>query len=60
MGSRCENCKFCQHFLEKPETLLGRLWKWHTTWCPAWKRYQKELAEKDKRQNAKDEKPEGA
>ena len=26
-----------------PDTLLARLWRWHTGWCPGWKAYQKEL-----------------
>ena len=29
---------------DNPRSLLGRLWKWHTGWCPGWKAYQKELA----------------
>jgi len=27
-----------------PKALISRIWKWHTTWCPGWKAYQKELA----------------
>jgi hypothetical protein len=23
-------------------SLLARLWRWHTTWCPGWKAYQKD------------------
>jgi hypothetical protein len=23
---------------------MSKIWKWHTTWCPGWKAYQKELA----------------
>jgi hypothetical protein len=30
---------------EKPNSLIARLWRWHTTWCPGWKAYQEELAE---------------
>ena len=29
-----------------PNSLRARLWRWHTTWCPGWKAYQRELAEK--------------
>jgi len=29
-----------------PEKLMSKIWKWHTTWCPGWKAYQKELAGK--------------
>jgi hypothetical protein len=24
---------------------MARLWRWHTGWCPGWKKYQKALAE---------------
>jgi hypothetical protein len=27
-----------------PEAIISKIWKWHTTWCPGWKSYQKELA----------------
>jgi hypothetical protein len=30
----------------KPKSLLARLWRWHTSWCPGWKAYQKSLATK--------------
>jgi hypothetical protein len=28
-----------------PKALISRIWKWHTTWCPGWKAYQKELSQ---------------
>jgi hypothetical protein len=31
---------------QKPNSLLARLWRWHTTWCPGWKAYQAELAQR--------------
>ena len=27
-----------------PRSFLGRLWHWHTRWCPGWKAYQRSLA----------------
>jgi len=30
---------------KNPQALMSRIWKWHTTWCPGWKAYQKELAQ---------------
>ena len=42
----CEDCPIRKRAEEKPNTLLARLWRWHTTWCPGWKAYQKSLAEK--------------
>jgi len=29
---------------KNPNYLMSKLWTWHTTWCPGWKAYQKELA----------------
>jgi len=31
---------------KNPNTFLSRIWRWHTKWCPGWKKYQRELAEK--------------
>jgi hypothetical protein len=44
MESRCEVCGMRQRAESKPNSLLARLWRWHTTWCPGWKEYQAELA----------------
>jgi hypothetical protein len=41
----CENCSWRRYAERKPDTILARLWKWHTGWCPGWKAYQKALAE---------------
>jgi hypothetical protein len=42
----CEDCPIRKRAEQKPDTLLARLWRWHTTWCPGWKAYQKSLAKK--------------
>jgi outer membrane protein OmpA-like peptidoglycan-associated protein len=39
----CENCRLRRHAERKPGSLLARLWKWHTGWCPGWKAYQQAL-----------------
>jgi hypothetical protein len=39
----CKSCPMRRYAERKPETLLARLWRWHTKWCPGWKAYQKEL-----------------
>jgi len=31
-----------------PKSLMARLWRWHTGWCPGWKAYQAHLAEQAK------------
>lgn len=40
----CETCKLRMAAERKPKSFMARLWKWHTTWCPGWKKYQAELA----------------
>jgi hypothetical protein len=44
--SKCETCRFRNYAERKPNSLLARIWLWHTGWCPGWKAYQRELAEK--------------
>lgn len=44
----CENCKFRAKYDQKPKSLLGRLWRWHASWCPGWKAYMLSL-DTDKR-----------
>jgi hypothetical protein len=29
---------------KNPEAIMSKVWKWHTTWCPGWKAYQRELS----------------
>ena len=36
---QCENCKLRAKYDAKPRSLLGRLWKWHISFCPGWKGY---------------------
>ena len=45
MAHNCENCRWRAHAERKPHTLLARIWKWHTKWCPGWRKYQKSLRE---------------
>jgi hypothetical protein len=40
MGSRCEVCGLRERAESKPNSLISRLWPWHTTWCPSRKVYQ--------------------
>ena len=46
--SNCENCKLRAKYDDKPKSLLGRFWKWHTKWCPGWNGYLKSLPEKQR------------
>ena len=45
MASQCATCKLRSYAERKPDTLIAKLWRWHTTWCPGWKAYQAELAQ---------------
>jgi len=45
---RCANCGIRQMAEANPNSLMSRLWKWHTGWCPGWNAYQKALAEATK------------
>ena len=41
----CETCPMRQKAEADPKSLMARLWRWHTTWCPGWKEYQTHLIE---------------
>jgi hypothetical protein len=41
----CESCTLRQKAEANPKTLMARLWRWHTGWCPGWKAYQAHLAQ---------------
>jgi hypothetical protein len=41
----CEDCVMRKKADAKPKSFVARFWRWHTTWCPGWKSYQKHLAE---------------
>jgi hypothetical protein len=42
---RCANCGIRERAEANPDSVMSRLWKWHTGWCPGWNAYQKALAE---------------
>ncbi len=44
-GIRCGTCPIRLRAEAKPRSLLARVWRWHTGWCPGWKAYQLALAE---------------
>lgn len=44
----CESCQMRFKAEANPESLMARIWKWHTGWCPGWKAYQAHLAEQAK------------
>lgn len=42
---KCADCAFRRRAEAKPKSLIARLWRWHTRWCPGWKAYQASLAQ---------------
>jgi hypothetical protein len=44
----CETCANRKKFEINPKSLMARLWRWHTGWCPGWKAYQAHLAKQAK------------
>jgi hypothetical protein len=41
---KCDNCPIRRRAEAKPDSFIARIWRWHTGWCPGWKRYQRWLA----------------
>lgn len=50
----CENCAWRARFEKRPESFLGRLWKWHAGWCPGWKSYMFSLPGEKRNKIARD------
>jgi hypothetical protein len=44
----CENCAWRAKYDMKPHSILGKLWKWHTGFCPGWKSYMSSLPENER------------
>ena len=44
----CENCGFRAKYDKNPQSILGRIWRWHATWCPGWKSYMKSLPDDER------------
>ncbi|OVE73333.1 hypothetical protein BVX93_01975 [bacterium B13(2017)] len=32
----CHNCGICSFADRKPQSLFGRIMRWHRTWCPGY------------------------
>jgi hypothetical protein len=44
----CANCGFRARHDKNPQSLLGRLWRWHINFCPGWKGYFTSLPPEEK------------
>ncbi len=40
---RCAVCPMRLKAEQKPNSIMARIWRWHTGWCPGWKAYQASL-----------------
>ena len=47
--SNCEKCGFRAIYDKNPRSILGRIWKWHTGWCPGWKSYINSLPDEQRK-----------
>ena len=43
----CASCKLRARYEKNPRSWLGRLWRWHTRWCPGWKNYLAAMPEEE-------------
>jgi hypothetical protein len=43
---KCEDCGLRRRAEASPRSLIAWFWRWHTTWCPGWKSYQRWLADR--------------
>lgn len=49
---KCESCRLRSSYDKNPRSLLGRLWRWHASWCPGWKAYMGSLDSTEKQRLA--------
>ncbi len=40
---QCENCKMRAKYDKSPNSMIGKIWRWHIGFCPGWKSYMKSL-----------------
>jgi len=50
--SNCASCKFRAKYDNNPQSLLGRIWRWHAGWCPGWKGYITTLPDEERKKLA--------
>ena len=48
--SSCEKCKFRAKYDNNPQSFLGRIWKWHISWCPGWRSYTRSLSDEERKE----------
>jgi hypothetical protein len=48
MKPKCNQCKWKKKYESAPTSWIGRIWKWHTRYCPGWKEYLESLSSEEK------------
>ena len=46
--SKCATCPMRLRAEKSPGSLLSKIWRWHTKWCPGWKAYQREQSQQQR------------
>ncbi len=41
LASMCHGCAICPYAERRPHSALGRVMRWHRTWCPGWASHTK-------------------
>jgi len=36
---KCSNCSFRAKYDNNPKSFVGLIWRWHTKYCPGWRKY---------------------
>lgn len=47
--TKCADCTFRARYDRNPRSFLGRLWKWHTGWCPGFASYLDSLPDEERK-----------
>ena len=48
--SSCASCRMRKKYDENPKSFVGRIWKWHISFCPGWKKYMQSLPESERKE----------
>lgn len=48
MGPKCAKCSLRARYDANPKSFTGRIWKWHISWCPGWKKYLNYVGEDER------------
>lgn len=45
---KCGECSFRARYDRNPRSILSRLWRWHTNFCPGWRAYFRSLPDEER------------